>query len=381
MTTRNGLNAAYESPVTEDSIPEQTEAHPAAEIGGTESTVETACESAQMAAPPEGNPDMPEDSLREQLNALVQALSEKTESEPVDEQVVLDDDFALPNVVNRPDEPAPEEEQWQPTFHPVSMEAMRNVLSKPLYGFMAGLVASVAVGGGMLLFTPLMSEPPAMASNEASPEEKPVFAAAALPVPVEVPTMKMQGRLSQDGAPVIRADADSNSPARTEEQEVEVAVLVEAGTDAGSVATDETTGPREAVEVASAPVPEAAVDEPEATSAQGTPDSASQPAPDDTIVNFDTVVEPSTESGEQEIALAEAIPESDGFDSAPPLRIAHALTHVNMRASPDNAAPVVAIVSEGSPVEIVHCNHWCEVTFAGQRGWIYGDLISASGTN
>jgi hypothetical protein len=54
-----------------------------------------------------------------------------------------------------------------------------------------------------------------------------------------------------------------------------------------------------------------------------------------------------------------------------------AISGVNMRAGPNNGQPVLATIPRGSPVEVVKCGHWCEVIFAGQRGWVYKAFIKA----
>jgi Bacterial SH3 domain len=57
------------------------------------------------------------------------------------------------------------------------------------------------------------------------------------------------------------------------------------------------------------------------------------------------------------------------------IRIARAIMHVNMRAGPSNDQAVVMRIPEGSPLEVVHCHQWCEVIFAGRRGWVYQGFI------
>ena len=56
-------------------------------------------------------------------------------------------------------------------------------------------------------------------------------------------------------------------------------------------------------------------------------------------------------------------------------RIARAIMHVNMRAGPSNDQAVVMRIPEGSPLEVVKCHQWCEVIFAGRRGWVYQGFI------
>jgi Bacterial SH3 domain len=57
------------------------------------------------------------------------------------------------------------------------------------------------------------------------------------------------------------------------------------------------------------------------------------------------------------------------------IRIARAIMHVNMRAGPSNDQAVVMKIPEGSPLEVVKCHQWCEVIFAGRRGWVYQGFI------
>lgn len=51
---------------------------------------------------------------------------------------------------------------------------------------------------------------------------------------------------------------------------------------------------------------------------------------------------------------------------------------VNMRAGPDNGAAVLTIVPAGSQVKVIDCDYWCEVVFAGERGWIYKSFVSGA---
>jgi hypothetical protein len=52
-------------------------------------------------------------------------------------------------------------------------------------------------------------------------------------------------------------------------------------------------------------------------------------------------------------------------------------TDVNMRARPDNAAAVIMVVPGKRDVEVIGCDDWCEVVFAGKRGWIYHRFVGA----
>jgi hypothetical protein len=59
------------------------------------------------------------------------------------------------------------------------------------------------------------------------------------------------------------------------------------------------------------------------------------------------------------------------------VRVARVISSVNMRAGPSNDQAVIATIPKGSPIEVVKCHQWCDVMFAGQRGWVYKTFISA----
>jgi hypothetical protein len=60
------------------------------------------------------------------------------------------------------------------------------------------------------------------------------------------------------------------------------------------------------------------------------------------------------------------------------IRMAPTISDVRMRAGPGNGQPVLATIPRGRPVEVIECRQWCEVIFAGQRGWVYKTFIGAS---
>jgi Bacterial SH3 domain len=62
-------------------------------------------------------------------------------------------------------------------------------------------------------------------------------------------------------------------------------------------------------------------------------------------------------------------------DDPPATRIARVVSDVSMRAGPSKGQTVLATISRGSSVEVINCREWCEVIFAGQRGWIYRSFI------
>lgn len=107
----------------------------------------------------------------------------------------------------------------------------------------------------------------------------------------------------------------------------------------------------------------------------------------------DFTVEPSAAAGDdeaagkvQDAASAPAIDEEPAHTAslAPPAeveaeevktRTAPVNSDVNLRAGPDNKAKVIKVVPRKSKVEVIGCNYWCEVIYAGKRGYIYKSFI------
>jgi hypothetical protein len=65
-------------------------------------------------------------------------------------------------------------------------------------------------------------------------------------------------------------------------------------------------------------------------------------------------------------------------DAAAPTRTARIVSDVNLRAGPGNGQPVLATIARGRSVEVVECRGWCEVIYAGRRGWVYKSFVEAS---
>jgi hypothetical protein len=60
-------------------------------------------------------------------------------------------------------------------------------------------------------------------------------------------------------------------------------------------------------------------------------------------------------------------------------RTAPVTSDVNMRASADNDAAVVAVVPNGKSVRIVECTRWCEVVYGEKQGFIHRRFLSGAG--
>jgi hypothetical protein len=91
------------------------------------------------------------------------------------------------------------------------------------------------------------------------------------------------------------------------------------------------------------------------------------------------VAEPAAKEPTADASLPSAI-ETGSVERAgdpPAARVARVLSDVNMRAGPSNGQATLATIARGRSVEVVGCRQWCEVIFAGQRGWVYKGFIGS----
>jgi hypothetical protein len=99
-------------------------------------------------------------------------------------------------------------------------------------------------------------------------------------------------------------------------------------------------------------------------------------AADDPPPGLESVPEPqetgSIEPGIQADAETDATTEEEAVAAT---RSVPVTTDVNMRAGPDNSAPVILVVPGRRHVEVIGCDYWCEVVYNGKRGWIYKGFI------
>ena len=87
--------------------------------------------------------------------------------------------------------------------------------------------------------------------------------------------------------------------------------------------------------------------------------------------------EPSRDAVSPPPVIRETRPAIDRANDPVAVQVARVTSGVNMRAGPGNGQPVLATIPPGSPIEVIKCGHWCEVIFAGQRGWVYKTFIRA----
>lgn len=73
---------------------------------------------------------------------------------------------------------------------------------------------------------------------------------------------------------------------------------------------------------------------------------------------------------EKPLASAEPAASSDDVADAS-TRKGQIRTAVNMRASPDKDAKVLAVVPAKASVSVIECKSWCKIAFDGQEGYVY----------
>jgi hypothetical protein len=226
-------------------------------------------------------------------------------------------------------------------------------------------LVAVAAIGGVLLFSAVSQRQPPAATADAnhSLDERPRLAdnASATQEPAErpVPAALPEG-LGPVGVEAVGPAEDVNR----------AAVAVAADSDgeplATSVAGQAIENPGPGVE-ARGDGPAAAQDPP--TQAVATDPIA--PAADPANEPPKAADPPSSWSPTIEARSTE---QPDGPSATHTARV---VSGVRLRAGPGNGEAVLATISGGRSVEVIKCRAWCEVIFAGQRGWVYKDFIAA----
>lgn len=380
--TLNGLNAAPASPVS-DSVAENTAPY-SVDSHEVECNPATAPSSAAASARAEEPVDDVQASLHEQLAALVQALALENENEPKSPDGDGFDDSELPNV-NEQSQPeasaAPERQDWQPEIEPITSAVVREVMPRRLFGFVAGLVASVAVGSGMLVFIVSMNKPAAIAGNDTPKFEARITDVAAdsdrtvaIPLEERVPHAFGIEQQAAIGPHEVQDVASEKRTVSVTGSGDKAASVMHLGPPSGADASLTEPTSRKPVD-APAVVPAAAK--------HGVSDDQPQQQTMEVTSSFETVVQP-TEPGKQATPRVAAEPATEpkrAEETAAQTRVARVIKYVNMRAGPDNYEEVLAVIPEGSSVEVIQCNQWCEVIFAGQRGWIYKGLMTIAGAD
>jgi hypothetical protein len=227
----------------------------------------------------------------------------------------------------------------------------------------AVLIAAAAAGHAML-GSGLSQRQPSVAAADNAPEGRSpgVGSANTGDDPVQRPfpaaardasgTVGVEGERTADGG----AGAGAVLAAKTDEQPVAAPVAGEPTEDSGSGVETRGDGAADAPAAT-----EGMRSDPMASAANPTSEQ-SLPAP------TPSSPAPASETGSM-------------VDRAPdpaPIRVAQTISGVNMRAGPSNGQAVLATIPRGSPVDVINCRQWCEVIFAGRRGWVYKGFIGTS---
>jgi len=296
-------------------------------------------------------------SLEQHLEALVQVLASRGPSQNLD-----DDEQELSSARDTPGLNS-EESSYEaiPKFlHQAdeSLAARRSRLNPRVYGFIAGVGLSVAVGGAMA-FALGTSEPGDAASESVVLAER--------PLPLN------PGASLESANLVPRTGLNTGDVLHSEGFAAVSDVLSEESSksDHGS----KTVAARDEIPEG----PEKPSDE---QADLGSPNELAHPQNSAETTNFETTVSVAPAAEEQTpVANTNAAEELDVNGDVPQpgqARTARVIDYVNMRAGPNSREPILAIVPEGSAVEVVRCTHWCEVIFAGRSGWIYKNYIDVA---
>lgn len=351
----------------------------------------------RSAAVPASSREHAEDSdanLQEHLAALVEALAtEQTgEAASIDDEE-RDGELELSGVTEQGPPEAPVE--LDDSVHDAGMAEIpsgeaevlpplaateSNVAQRRVVGFAAGLAASVAVGGGVLLLEIGISKPPAAAVGETPKFQSRLADASGVAVsatdaaqPKEIPRADVAAEEEREGASSAEHFASAVEIASRPEDLLLRAALYPA--------PPANRGDSDTVQLMSGG---SFVSVPGVTFSGQREENVEPERPASAeVAQFETTIEPV--EAETAIPAADEQPstESTPIETAANAysQLAHVVMHVNMRAGPSNGHPVLSIVPEGSPVEIINCGAWCQVSFGGQEGWIYRDFISMAGPN
>jgi hypothetical protein len=236
----------------------------------------------------------------------------------------------------------------------------------------AAAVLGLGVGLGLLGLARPFAEPAPGPATASADVEMPVVASAADAAPATPPAPAVNQALA-----TLLADRPPLEAKRSG-----TAVIAEAGT------------PPEALVAAVAPVAPPSVSPPPLIRppagqplqvARGVPAYGPKAPPlayGPTAPTYDPVRQSLLRDAAEEAATEEAeVASAD--DEAPAERPATVTrggratisTFVNLRAAPDNGAPVVAVLAQGLSVKVLGCDYWCEIEAGGKRGYVYKKFV------
>jgi hypothetical protein len=110
-------------------------------------------------------------------------------------------------------------------------------------------------------------------------------------------------------------------------------------------------------------------------------DGAAEDRPPSEAVRTDPIAAAAKASAEEpsrrDVLSSQSPADETGAKAPVAIQVARTISGANMRAGPNNGQQVLATIPRGSSIEVIKCRDWCEVVFAGQRGWVYKAFIRA----
>jgi len=86
------------------------------------------------------------------------------------------------------------------------------------------------------------------------------------------------------------------------------------------------------------------------------------------------------EPDRQETAAVPVAPEPPQTSGNAPVGAAVMKADANIRSRPQKGAKVIGTVPDGTQVELVSCDGWCEIVVRGKRGFVWGEFVQRSQT-
>jgi uncharacterized protein YgiM (DUF1202 family) len=84
------------------------------------------------------------------------------------------------------------------------------------------------------------------------------------------------------------------------------------------------------------------------------------------------------EPDRQETAAVPVAPEQPQISGGAPVGGAVMKADANIRSRPQKGAKVIGTVPDGTQVELVSCDGWCEIVVRGKRGFVWGEFVQRS---
>ncbi|MBO0764127.1 MAG: SH3 domain-containing protein [Hyphomicrobiaceae bacterium] len=249
--------------------------------------------------------------------------------------------------------------------------------------YIAGLALGAVIGGVIFAWGIGQRQPPVIAPDNL------LGSARTTDGPVEAPLAADEraalGPAGDEGRQTTQGDIGTSPIAEHSEDGTVAVPVVEQPTEKPRSAT-ETPGSAMETPGSAMDTPGSAMDTPgSAMDTQGeraaNDQTSAEPMPSDPIapaIDRGTKRQVPQDEPSPPPPAGEAGPTIDGAADPVAIRSARTTSGVNMRVGPSNGQAVLVAIPGGSRVQVINCRQWCEVIFAGQRGWVYKGFIEMS---